>query len=547
MFERFRLARGLPYVEGNDSRDGRRTLSISRIVLTARREEIMKASVPSAVRWSLVWSAVFLLWAVFAVVPWMMSLASGSGQNADLYLVKTDSEGGILWSRTLGGPAWDYATAIQETQDGGYVLAGSTSSFGAGDQDILLVRMDAQGIVLWSATFGGPADERAEGLSIGPAGDILVFGTTHSYGAGSGDLYLVKADANGVEIWSRTYGGTEDEMAGSFERTRDGGFILVGTTRSFGSGKRDVYVVRTNSLGDRIWDKRHGSEDHDVAYGVKETTDGGCVIVGATQGTDSGTWDVYLIRLDAQGEALWHRTWGDGGYEVGYSVMEAADLGFFVSGYKDPFGSDKWDVYLIRTDEEGEILWSATYGGEGNDRADALQQAADGSLVIAGSTDGSGSGGWDMYLVRTDAEGNELWGRTYGGGDTDGAECVIQTRDGGLLMAGGTYSFGAEMVSLEPVDRTSPPTHGDRPLPPILSLARNGIGVTLMWTSSPLSAGYSLLYSPADGSYVGSLDVGTGTMLAVDLWPGAAFYVAVQAHDAAGATTLSNIQYLHVE
>jgi len=152
-----------------------------------------------------------------------------------------------------------------------------------------------------------------------------------------------------------------------------------------------------------------------------------------------------------------------------------------------------------------------------------------------------------MYLLRTDAEGNELWGRTYGGGDTDGAECVIQTRDGGLLMAGGTYSFGTEMVSLEPVDRSSPPTHGDRPLPPVLSVARNGVGVTLTWTGSPLAEGYSLLYSPADGSYVGSLDVGTGTMLAVNLWQGAAFYVAVRAHDAVGATTLSNILYVLIE
>jgi hypothetical protein len=477
----------------------------------------------------------------------MMSLASGSGQNADLYLVKTDSEGGLLWSRTLGGPAWDYATAIQETQDGGYVLTGSTNSFGAGGQDILLVRMDAHGGVLWSSTFGGPANERAEGVLIGPEDDIIIFGTTDSYGAGSGDLYLVKADENGEEIWSRTYGGTEDEMAGSVERTRDGGFILAGTTRSFGSGKRDVYVVRTNSHGDQLWDKRHGSEAHDVAYGVKETMDGGYVIVGATEGSDSGTWDVYLIRIDAQGEALWHRAWGDGGYEVGYSVMETADLGFFVSGYKDPFGSDKWDAYLIRTDEEGKTLWSATYGGEGNDRADALQQTADGSLIIAGSTDGSGSGGWDMYLLRTDAEGNELWSRTYGGGDTDGAECVIQTRDGGLMMVGGTYSFGAEMVLLEPFNRSSPPTHGDRPLAPILSVARNGIGVTLTWTSSPLAEGYSLLYSPADGSYVDNLDVGTGTILAVGLWQGAAFYVAVHVRDAAGGTTMSNILYLLIE
>jgi hypothetical protein len=507
----------------------------------------MKPSNPSTARWPLVWCAVFFLWIVTAIAPCMMPRTYGSSQNADLYMVKTDSDGDILWSRTLGGSTWDYATSIQETPDGGYVLVGSTNSFGMGDQDILLVRMDAQGGVLWSSTFGGPANERAEGVLIAPEGDIIVFGTTDSYGAGSGDFYLVKADVNGKEIWSRTYGGTEDEIAGSVERTRDGGFILVGTTRSFGAGKKDVYVVRTNSNGDQIWDNHYGSEANDVGYGVKETTDGGYVVVGATEGTASGTWDVCLIRIDAQGEALCHRTWDAGGYAVGYSVVEAADLGFFVSGYKDPFGSDKWNVVLIRTDEDGQLIWSTTYGGEGNDRADAMQQTADGGLIIAGATDGSGSGGWDMYLLRTDAEGNELWGRTYGGGDTDGAECVIQTRDGGFLMAGGTYSFGTEMVSLEPFNRTSPPTPGDRPLPPMLSVGGNGIGVTLTWTSSPLAEGYSLLYSPADGSYVGSLNVGTRTMFSIDLWRGAAFYVAVQAHDSTGATTLSNIQYLLIE
>ncbi len=507
----------------------------------------MKPSNPPTARWPLVWCALFFLWIVTALVPCMMPRAYGSGQNADLYVVKTDSDGDVLWSRTFGGPVWDYATAIQETQDGGYILAGSTNSFGTGDQDILLVRMDAQGDVIWSSTFGGPAYERAEGVLIGPEGDIIVFGTTDSYGAGSGDLYLVKADVNGEEIWSRTYGGTEDEMAGSVERTRDGGFILVGTTRSFGSGKKDIYVVRINSSGDQIWDNHYGGEAHDVAYGIKETTDGGYVVVGATEGTDSGTWDVCLIRIDAQGETLWHRTWDDGGYEVGYSVIEAADLGFFVSGYKDPFGSDKWDVLLIGTDEDGRLIWSATYGGVGNDRADAMQQTEDGGLIIAGATDGSGSGDWDMYLLRTDAEGNELWGRTYGGGDTESAECVIQTRDEGFLMAGGTYSFGTEMVSLEPVNRTSPPTPGVRSLQPLLSVAGDGISVTLTWTSSPLVEGYSLLYSPADGSYIGSLDVGPRTMFSIDLWRGAAFYVAVQAHDSTGATTLSNIQYLLIE
>jgi hypothetical protein len=512
-----------------------------------KREETMKPSRPSTVRRPLVWCAVSFLWIVTAVLPCMMPRAYGSGHNADLYLVKTDSDGGVLWSRTLGGSGWEYATAIQETQDGGYVLAGSTNSFGTGDQDILLVRMDAQGGVLWSAIFGGPADERAEGLSIGPAGDILVFGTTDSYGAGSGDLYLVKADKNGEEIWSRTYGGPGVEMGASVDRTKDGGFVLAGTTRSFGSGKKDIYLVRINASGDQLWDNHYGSEAHDVAYGVKETTDGGYVIVGATEGTASETWDMYLIRIDAHGEALWQRTWDDGGYEVGYSVIEAADLGFFVSGYKDPFGSDQWDVLLIRTDEDGQLIWSATYGGAGNDRADAMEQTADGGLIMAASTDGSGSGGWDMYLIRTDAEGNELWGRTYGGGDTDSAECVIQTRDGGFLMAGGTYSFGTDMVSLAPVHRTSPPTPGDRPLPPLLSVAENGIGVTLTWTASPLAAGYSLLYSPADGSYVGSLDMGAQTMFSIALWRGAAFYVAVQACDSTGATTLSNIQYLVIE
>jgi hypothetical protein len=199
----------------------------------------MKLSKPSTVRWPLVWFAASLLWIVNIAAPGITPPAQGFGQNADLYLVKTDLDGDILWSQTLGGSAWDYANAIQETQDGGYVLVGSTNSFGAGGQDILLVRLDAQGGVLWSTTFGGPANERAEEVLIGPEGDIIIFGTTDSFGAGSTDLYLIKADANGEEVWSRTYGGNQDETAGSVGWTRDGGFILVGTTRSFGSGKRE--------------------------------------------------------------------------------------------------------------------------------------------------------------------------------------------------------------------------------------------------------------------------------------------------------------------
>jgi hypothetical protein len=515
--------------------------------LNRKLGESMKLTSPSTVRWPLIWFVVSLLWIVNIAAPGIIPPANGLTQNADLYLVKTDPDGGLLWSRTLGGPAWDYASAIQETQDGGYILAGSTNSFGAGGQDILLVRLDAQGGVLWSSTFGGPGSERAEEILIGDEGDIIIFGTTDSFGAGSSDLYLIRANARGEEVWSRTYGGTQEETAGSVTRTGDGGFVLVGTTRSFGSGKRDVYVVKTNSYGDQIWENHYGGEGNDVAYGVSETTNGDCVIVGTTEGTGSGGWDVYLLRVNAQGELLWHRTWDDGGYEVGYSVVEAGDLGFFISGYKDPPGSDKWDALLIRTDEDGQFIWSTTFGGAGNDRADAMQQTSDGGLIMAGSTDGSGSDGWDMFLIKTDAEGNQLWGRTYGGADTDAAESVIETRDGGLLMAGGTYSFGTETVLLEPFNQTSSPTPGNRRLPPVLSVAGNGTGVTLTWTSPPLAESYSLLYSPSDGSYVGTIDLGTTTVLTVDLWHGAAFYVAVQARSPAGVTTMSNIQYLQIE
>jgi len=348
-----------------------------------------------------------------------------------------------LWSRTYGGSDYDYGYSVQQTADGGIIVVGPTRSFGAGDYDFYLIRTDSLGNTLWTRTYGGSGEDQGHSVQQTSDGGYIVAGYTYSFGAGFYDAYLIKTDSLGSTLWTRTYGGSDYDGGLSARQTADGGYIVVGCGGSFGAGDYDFYLIKTDPVGNTLWTRTYGGSDWDFAWSVQQTGDGGYVVAGYTRSFGAGQDDVYLIKTNSTGDPLWTRTYGGSSYDWSFSVQQTTDGGYIVVGYTASFGAGYEDVYLIKTDANGDTLWTRTYGGSANDRGWSVQQTADDGYIVAGETYSFGAGSHDVYVIKTDSVGDTLWSRTYGGSYYDAGNSVQQTTDGGYIVAGHTSSFGA--------------------------------------------------------------------------------------------------------
>jgi hypothetical protein len=351
--------------------------------------------------------------------------------------------GDTLWTRTYGGSASDQGYCVQQTSDGGYIIVGQTGSFGAGRSDFYLVKTDANGDTLWTRTYGGSSTDMGWSVQQTTDGGYIVAGMTTSFGAGSYDVYVVKTDANGDTLWTRTYGGSGSDVSYSVQQTTDGGYIVAGYTRSFGAGQSDVWLVKIDANGDTLWTRTCGGRDYDYGWDVQQTSDGGYIVTGYTESFGAGSDDVYLVKTDANGDTLWTRTYGGSSNDMGCSLQQTTDGGYIIGGYTESFGAGRRDFYLVKTDASGDTLWTRTYGEAQTDWGMCVQQTTDGGYIVAGYTYSFGAGSYDFYLVKTDANGDTLWTCTYGGTDNDQGYCVDQTTDGGYIITGFTESFGA--------------------------------------------------------------------------------------------------------
>jgi len=346
-----------------------------------------------------------------------------------------------LWTKTFGGSNTDGAFSVQQTADGGYIIVGYTESIGAGGSDIWLIKTDASGNTLWTKTFGG--SDYDVGYSVNQTSDegYIIVGNTNSFGASWSDVWLIKTDASGDTLWTKTYGGSGNDEPQSVQQTSDGGYIITGYTDSFGVGG-DVWLIKTNASGDTLWTKTFGGEYGEYGNSVQQTTDGGYIITGYTNSFGAGAEDFWLIKTNASGDTLWTNTFGGSEVEMGYSVQQTTDGGYILVGFTNSFGADDWDAWLVKTDSSGDTLWTRKIGGTNYDESRSVQQTIDGGYIITGFTESFGNNG-DVWLIKISEFGELIWTKTFGGEYGDAGHSVQQTSDGGYIVAGGTYSFGA--------------------------------------------------------------------------------------------------------
>ncbi len=308
----------------------------------------------------------------------------------------------LLWSQTYGGRGSDWCYSVIQTPDDGFALAGLTDSFGAGGVDFWLVVTDKEGEELWSQTYGGDSIEYCYSHILTDDVGYALAGFTNSFGAGEMDFWLVRTDEEGGELWSQTYGGEQDEICQSVIQTVDGGFALAGYTVSIDESDLDFLLVVTDEEGGELWSQTYGGEDWDVCSSIIQTADGGFALAGFTGSFGEGG-DFWLVRTDEEGEEIWSQTCGGEDSDFCESVIQTADGGFTLAGKTVSYDEEGWptNFWLVRTDEEGEELWSQTCGGEEWDWCYSIIQTADGSFALAGFTESFGEGGMDFWLVRT--------------------------------------------------------------------------------------------------------------------------------------------------
>jgi len=350
-----------------------------------------------------------------------------------------------LWTRTYGGPDpfdEDVGYSVQQTSDSGYIIAGYTESFDIDYGDVWLVKTNANGDTLWTGNYGG--DRRDEGRSVQQTYDkgYIIAGWTLSSGAGHYDVFLVKTDSIGNRIWTKTYGWLDTDGGNSVIQTSDSGYVVAGRYNPYDFGNMDVYLIKTKENGDTLWTRRYGGLWSDEGNSVQQTTDTGYIIAGFTNSHTAGAnIDVYLIKTDENGDTVWSKTYGGAQSDRGYSVQQTFDNGYIIAGKTNSFGGGSCDIYLIKTDTIGDTIWTKAYGGADEEEGWSVQQTSDSGYVVAGYTQSYGAGYADIYLIKTDVNGDTLWTKTFGGEWSDKGYAVQCTSDNGYAITGYTYNF----------------------------------------------------------------------------------------------------------
>ena len=352
-----------------------------------------------------------------------------------------------LWSKLYGhtgnGGVLDSDRGLcgAITSDGNYIFGGVSYSFSGRLSDFWVVRTDQNGDSLWTRNYGTAGYEEAHYLIQNGDGGYVICGDTRPSG-GNYNMYIVRTDSLGDTLWTRNYGSPAgDDKGWAVIRPGDGGFLVVGN--GYGSGW-DLFMLRIDDNGDSLWTRRYGGPYPDVAYGVTQTADGGFALTGFYSDDDFGSTRLWLLRTDSMGDTLWTRKYSiDNGWSKGEAIEALADGGFIIAGQNYTTIIDA-SMLLLRVDSLGSEIWHRQFGGQFIESAQSLDITNDGGFIVGGQTDSYGGGNKDFYIVRTDSSGDSLWASYFGHNGIDYCHEIRVDHNNDIIAFGQHHIYGSQ-------------------------------------------------------------------------------------------------------
>lgn len=369
-----------------------------------------------------------------------------------------------MWTKNYGSDGNERIKSISRTLDKGYIICGTTAPRGSTISDIYLVKLDGNCDTMWTKTYGGTHYDVGNSVLQTADGNYIVAGYTWLGGWDGSYSYVLKINPTGEVVWSKRYGEFKrNSSANSIVEVHGDGYVILTDSGAVStSGTFDAHLLRIDEDGERIWDRSiSNSHADDIEYGVmiQGTSAGGYIVTGsiAREASIENSYDVWLTKCTAEADVVWSKTFGDIGQDGGRAVLETPDGGYLVVGviaHRIPiravrvrpgwltFRNFQSDIFVVKTDNGGNLMWSKTIGGDKDEDVYAVLETSDGGYIIGGSTESFSVGGKDIYVVKIDDIGNECWSMTYGGMGDDCCFSVIDAHDGGYIAGCISNSFG---------------------------------------------------------------------------------------------------------
>jgi len=395
----------------------------------------------------------------------------------------------IQWQKSFGGTNLDMAYAIQQTADGGYIVAGGTVSNDGdvtqnnGGLNYWIIKLDNTGGIQWQKNYGGSGNDVAKSIKQTNDGGYIVAGCSSSNNMdvtsnnGFEDYWIVKLDNIGTIQWQKSLGGSLGDGANSIQQTFDGGFIIAGSASSgdgdvigYHGGPGDCWIIKMDNTGTIQWQKCLGGTGNEEANEIKQTTDGGYIVVGYSDSNDGDVtgnhaWnDYWIVKLNNFGNIQWQKCLGGTSHEIANAVQQTTDGGYIITGFSNSIDGDittnngDYDYWIVKLNNLGSIQWQKSLGGSGGDFAKSIQQTTDGGYIVAGSSDSNdgnvtGNHAWnDYWVVKLNNFGSIQWQKSVGGTDFDNAFSIQQTTDGGYVVAGYSGSNNGDLTGNQGLD-----------------------------------------------------------------------------------------------
>ncbi len=343
------------------------------------------------------------------------------------------------WAKTYGGDAWDEAFSMVETADGDLLLCGYTKSQ---EKHLWIIKIDENGNSRWGRTYKARPVSEAKDILIAQDSTIVAVGYSVKPFAYNSDLWILKLNQFGEKLWDKNYGGIADEKAYGVVETYDGGYAMAGVTTTTEDFQEDAWIIKVDSAGEKVWDITLGGKKPDYANDIIETSDKGLVVCGMTSSYGDGYKSIWVAKMDSSGLDIWDNTYRINQWDVGTSLVEGLDGYIYVAGYTRTFSIIDYDVVLLKLDQDGNLIWQKVFSWGRWDQATSISTTYDNGIVVGGFSRSGKVLSSDFAVSKFDSAGNNLWENVFARKSLDYSNKVIETRDNGLAITGTTYMQG---------------------------------------------------------------------------------------------------------